>query len=273
MKTQPNINDPVLCYVRGHFAYFTPHALSEQWGDDWNDAPYEHNAGRPYTDAPAAIVVVAFESEHETPDYGHTNSPYSVEQINAGSVPWLRWPSWRTQDRPSIPAGTPLSRFIEMIEAADGTVYQNMRPILAAERAKWIAAGFADENGEPKKVLSFASLRSANLERAKEWNPSNTPVPLSFAMMELAGETGEACNEAKKLARTDLGLRGGKTDPTGLAEELADVAICTDLAAIKAGIDLEAAVIAKFNATSNKYGLTVKLDASGVVGEEHNEAI
>lgn len=37
-----------LCYVSGPFAYFTSKELSEQWGDDWNDAPYEHNAGEPY---------------------------------------------------------------------------------------------------------------------------------------------------------------------------------------------------------------------------------
>lgn len=37
-----------LCYVKGSFAYFTTQELSKQWGDDWNDAPYEHNAGEPY---------------------------------------------------------------------------------------------------------------------------------------------------------------------------------------------------------------------------------
>lgn len=33
-----------LCYVDDGFAYFTTKPLTEQWGDDWNDAPYEHNA-------------------------------------------------------------------------------------------------------------------------------------------------------------------------------------------------------------------------------------
>jgi hypothetical protein len=37
-----------LCYVKGNWAYFTSRPLSEQTGDDWNDAPYEHNAGTPY---------------------------------------------------------------------------------------------------------------------------------------------------------------------------------------------------------------------------------
>jgi hypothetical protein len=39
---------PVLCYVEGFWAFFTTRPLAEQWGDDWDDAPYEHNAGRPY---------------------------------------------------------------------------------------------------------------------------------------------------------------------------------------------------------------------------------
>ena len=37
--------EPVLCYIDQHKrAYFTTQALSKQWGDDWNDAPYEQNA-------------------------------------------------------------------------------------------------------------------------------------------------------------------------------------------------------------------------------------
>jgi len=30
-----------LCYVSGPWAYFTTQALNKQWGDDWDDAPYE----------------------------------------------------------------------------------------------------------------------------------------------------------------------------------------------------------------------------------------
>lgn len=41
-------NEPVLCYVCGPWAYFTTRPLADQWGDDWDDAPYEHNAGTPY---------------------------------------------------------------------------------------------------------------------------------------------------------------------------------------------------------------------------------
>lgn len=108
------------------------------------------------------------------------------------------------------------------------------------------------------RTLDLETLRRANAARAKQWDPGNT-IPLMFAMMELAGEAGEACNAAKKLARHELGLAGGNTDIDALAQELADVVICCDLAAMKAGINLAEAVVAKFNATSDKHGFTVKL--------------
>lgn len=42
-----------LCYIDDNgysnqgVAYFTDN-LENQWGDDWDDAPYEHNAESPY---------------------------------------------------------------------------------------------------------------------------------------------------------------------------------------------------------------------------------
>ena len=42
------MSEPVLCYIEGPWAYFTTRPLADQCGDDWDDAPYEHNAGWPY---------------------------------------------------------------------------------------------------------------------------------------------------------------------------------------------------------------------------------
>ncbi|MEM0967254.1 MAG: nucleotide pyrophosphohydrolase [Verrucomicrobiota bacterium] len=81
---------------------------------------------------------------------------------------------------------------------------------------------------------------------------------LLFRTTELAGETGEVCNEAKKLRRFMNGMTGGKDPETAraaLAEELADVIICADRVAEALDIDLSEAVRSKFNATSEKYGL------------------
>jgi hypothetical protein len=77
--------------------------------------------------------------------------------------------------------------------------------------------------------------------------------------MELGGEVGEAQNAAKKLIRFRNGWAGGSDARENLAEELADTVICADLAAMKEGIDLGAAVVAKFNATSDKYGFPERL--------------
>ena len=36
-----------LCYCANNNMYFTSD-MSAQWGDDWDDRPYEYNAGTPY---------------------------------------------------------------------------------------------------------------------------------------------------------------------------------------------------------------------------------
>lgn len=81
--------DYYLCYIEGNFAYFTNN-LEKQWGDDWDDKPYEHNAGRPYEHHDTEVVKVAFESYLETPaEIASINSNYSVEDINNKETPWL----------------------------------------------------------------------------------------------------------------------------------------------------------------------------------------
>ena len=159
------MSDPKLCYVEGCFAYFTTLTdIKDQWGDDWDDAPYEHNAGEPYDwrakttyvwlvdgkeltseecresdfktrtflrhepvpddQQPERyeIVKVAFDGPFDQPCEPHLNSPFSVEQINAGAVAWLRSPSY-AEDPVAIPAGTTLDEFIRIVTSAGGTVY------------------------------------------------------------------------------------------------------------------------------------------------------
>ena len=80
------------------YAYFTDIDLfHEQWGDDWNDRPYEHNAGLPYDSITRneehTILMVPYYIDPEKVvyprDYGNGNSPFTVEQINYGAVPWI----------------------------------------------------------------------------------------------------------------------------------------------------------------------------------------
>jgi hypothetical protein len=76
-----------LCYVKGNEAYFHDKDPKEVWGDDWNDVPYEHNAGPPYD----YKLKVYFECGYaEQPCDGYGNSPYSVEDINKSNIPWLK---------------------------------------------------------------------------------------------------------------------------------------------------------------------------------------
>jgi len=113
-----------LCYVEGAWAYFTEKPITGegcQWGDDWDDAPYEHNAGEPY-DA-ENIVKVAWDGPLETPGCWETNSQYSVERINAGAAAWLTSCRWNSRPIVTIPAGTTLNEFIKLVESAGGNVY------------------------------------------------------------------------------------------------------------------------------------------------------
>lgn len=101
-------------------------------------------------------------------------------------------------------------------------------------------------------------LRSANILRQLEWDPTDS-ISLEYRGNELAGETGEACNVIKKIARRRLDIRGSSATIQQLAEELADVIICVDLICMHENINLEEAVKAKFNATSVKYNLTTMM--------------
>ena len=82
-------------------AYFTLASMDEQWGDDWDDAPYEHNAGTPYDDiwvddvrteieilqVPFAVKSYNFSLPNDFA-YGG-NSPFAVTDINHGAVAWI----------------------------------------------------------------------------------------------------------------------------------------------------------------------------------------
>lgn len=107
-------------------------------------------------------------------------------------------------------------------------------------------------------MTTHTNLRPANIARQNEWDQDNQ-ITAAYRGNELAGEVGEACNLIKKLERERLGIRGSRATVEELADELADVVICVDLIAMHYGIDLEAAIVRKFNATSEKVGLATRL--------------
>lgn len=104
-----------LCFVYKNIAYFTSKELDEVWGDDWDDAPYEHNAGEPYD----YDLTICFEGEFlHDPAYLQYNSRYSVRSINAGAVAWLT-----DDEKISIPAGVSPSEFVQKVIEAGDRVY------------------------------------------------------------------------------------------------------------------------------------------------------
>lgn len=136
MKIETDPFEYRLCYVcpRNGLAWFTSIPLSDQWGDDWDDAPYEHNAGDPYDNHYETVsgkrervthdlVRVAWSSGHETPRENFVNSPFSVKSINSKNVAWLMVPGWRESSMRPISAGTSLRQFIEDMTASGGEVF------------------------------------------------------------------------------------------------------------------------------------------------------
>lgn len=121
-----------LCYVDGNEVWFTSD-WKHQWGDDWDDRPYEHNAERPYdcyydkqhVEHPIKLKKVYFDIPEgivKEPSFGLANSPYSVQDINNNRVAWLTIDQY--DGNPTyIFAGTSYSEFVRKIEKLGGTVY------------------------------------------------------------------------------------------------------------------------------------------------------
>ena len=126
-----------LCFCRPGLAFFTTAPLQNQWGDDWDDAPWEHNAGSPYSffwlenvRCTCLITTVRFECETlRLPGHAETNSRWSVKNITRDRVvPWL---SSRHDNRHAVDpalfqwdiwAGFTFQEFLTHINGAGGEV-------------------------------------------------------------------------------------------------------------------------------------------------------
>lgn len=114
--------------------------------------------------------------------------------------------------------------------------------------------------------LDFVALRKANVRRCEEVFHPLHAWSLTDGATAAAGERGEACHVIKKMRRAE----GSHNDPaqniqadTGhraLAAEIADTVIYLDLLAARAGIDLEHAIVEKFNLVSSKNGSSIILE-------------
>lgn len=126
-----------LCYVEPPWAWFTTCRLDQQWGDDWDDAPYEHNSGRPYEFYQYMesrgverydLVKVAYDSAwFQTPaQKAGNNSAYSVKTINNLETPWLTYTKWPDGGDVNIWAGISVEEFIKTISEHGGAVFSRI---------------------------------------------------------------------------------------------------------------------------------------------------
>lgn len=74
--------------------YFGDDNLKDWCGDDWNDCPYEHNAGTVYDEYVTETydVAIPFDSSVLEPKddwHNHGNSDYSKDDMKARKVPCI----------------------------------------------------------------------------------------------------------------------------------------------------------------------------------------
>jgi len=82
------------------YLYFTSLDLKKQWGDDWDDVPYEFNAGHPYdhdenqNEIEILVIMVPKDgvSNPELPNdmfYGPGGTCISMAQVNSKCCAWI----------------------------------------------------------------------------------------------------------------------------------------------------------------------------------------
>ena len=116
--------------------------------------------------------------------------------------------------------------------------------------------------------MDFSTFRDANVRRCESaFHPLKAWSPTDWATA-LAGETGEACNEVKKLRRlaespetlvdeTKYGEYQSRVNALG--DELGDIVAYADLLAARFGLDLGECVRRKFNEVSDRRKSSIKL--------------
>ena len=104
-----------------------------------------------------------------------------------------------------------------------------------------------------RQPLTFRHFHETNVTRSK----ADVGHSLHWSPMEwgcaLSGEVGELCNFLKKMSR------GDKIPKKYLAYEIADIMTYLSLLADNLDIDLEPAIVEKFNIVSKRWGSKYRL--------------
>lgn len=116
-----------LCYYDDPWLYFSPD-FKNQWGDDWDDFPYQHNAGKPYGDY-VKIAICSNDVWLISPadKYGEFAEDYSVKEINEDNIPWLRsYPdNKKDKEENCLFPGATLNEAILWLKSKEVEVYLN----------------------------------------------------------------------------------------------------------------------------------------------------
>lgn len=130
---------------------------------------------------------------------------------------------------------------------------------------------YYDQALKQPRLLCLSALRRANMLRLPHFrNRHGQPVHLldgsdwSIAdwMLAVTGELGEISNELKAVRKGERTLDEARSR---IADEFADVLCYLDIAAMRCGVDLGAAVIEKFNKVSRRIGAEVFLSSTGEI--------
>lgn len=164
-----------LCFIKDNEAFFTTLPVTEQWGDDFNDAPYSCNAGEPYE--PSVHYYANGEQRLSPRDWNFDKTPkwqlvtlkyskgsvqidepgdvygssMSVEAMNAGAAPWLSASVWNPtakdyEKTADLMAGATIDEFIQFIETNGGIVWVPRHGLHTTVRP------------QPRQTLEFAEL-------------------------------------------------------------------------------------------------------------------
>lgn len=119
--------------------------------------------------------------------------------------------------------------------------------------------------------LTFKRVAETNAARCNRWHNGFPGGDDSWSGADwsnaMQGEAGEAGNVVKKLRRIELALWGNRKEGdtsrpellAKLAEEIADTYLYLDLLSTYYGVDIEAAIVSKFDRISIEAGFPERL--------------
>ena len=79
---------------KGNVVRFYIGTADDYYGDDWNDVPYEHNAGRVYDEYVTRIIDIAFPFDmtvtEASDDWAYeNNTPFCKDVLKNGDIPCI----------------------------------------------------------------------------------------------------------------------------------------------------------------------------------------